>query len=130
MRRVLNKDEVVVYEFLVPKKENLDGNQVRLMSCGILPTSSPGVGAFLGFPGRFVPLLASSVSLCDVALNPRILCIRIWEFSTASACVIFHVFFSVPQDKMHCQLSLTVGLCTPCQKSKLQQYHRFFFVGS
>ena len=63
MRRVLNKDEVIVYEFLESKKENLDGNQVRLMSCGILPTSSPGVGAFPGFPGRFVPLLASSVSL-------------------------------------------------------------------
>merc|ERR1712012_1205266 len=48
--------------------------------------------------------------------------------------LIFHVFFSSslssPQDKMHCQLSLTVGLCTPCQKSKLQQYNRFFFVGS
>ena len=44
-------------------KENLDGNQVRLMSCGILPTSSPGVGAFPGFFGRFVTLLASSVSL-------------------------------------------------------------------
>ena len=63
MRRVLNKNEVIVFEFLVPKKEILDGNQVRLMSCGILPTSSPGVGAFPGFPGRFVPLLASSVSL-------------------------------------------------------------------
>ena len=63
MRRVLNKGEVTVYEFLVPKKENLDGNQVRLMSCGILPTSSPGVGAFPGFPGRFVLFLASSVSL-------------------------------------------------------------------
>ena len=55
MRRVLNKDEVIVYEFFVPKKEHLDGNQVRLMSCGILPTSSPGVGAFPGFLGRFVP---------------------------------------------------------------------------
>ena len=55
MRRVLNKDEVIVYEFFVPKKENLDGSQVRLMSCGTLPTSSPGVGAFPGFPGRFVP---------------------------------------------------------------------------
>ena len=63
MRRVLNKDEVIVYEFLESKKENLDGNQVPLMSCGILPISSPGVGAFLGFPGRFVSLLASSVSL-------------------------------------------------------------------
>ena len=63
MRRVLNKDEVIVYEFFVPKKENFDTNQVRLMSCGILPTSSPGVGAFPGLPGRFVPLPASFVSL-------------------------------------------------------------------
>ena len=63
MRRVLNKCEVIVYEFLVLNKENLDGNQVRLMSCGILPTSSSGVGAFPGFLGRFVPLLASFVSL-------------------------------------------------------------------
>ena len=50
MRRVLNKDEVIVHEFLVPKKENLDVNQVRLLRCGILPTSSPGVGAFPGSP--------------------------------------------------------------------------------
>ena len=63
VRRVLNKDEVIVHEFFVPKKEHLDGNQVRLLSCGILPTSSPGVGAFPGFPGRFVLLPASFVSL-------------------------------------------------------------------
>ena len=63
MRRVLNKGEDIDYEFLVPKKENSDGKQVRLMSCGILPTSSPDVGAFPGFPGRFISLLASLVSL-------------------------------------------------------------------
>ena len=63
MRWFLYKGEDIDYEFLVPKKENLDGKQVRLMSCGILPTSSPGVGAFPGFPGQFVTLLASSVSL-------------------------------------------------------------------
>ena len=33
MRRVLNKDEVIVYEFPVPKKENSDVNQVRLLRC-------------------------------------------------------------------------------------------------
>ena len=75
MRRVLNKDEVIVNEFFVPEKENLDGNQVRLMSCGILPTSSPGVGAFPGFPGRFVPLPGFLCLFEDVAPNPRILCI-------------------------------------------------------
>ena len=36
VRRVLYKDEDIDYEFLVPKKEHLDENQVRLMSCGIL----------------------------------------------------------------------------------------------
>ena len=54
------------------KKENLDGNQVRLISCGILPTSSPVVGAFPGFPGRFVPGFLCFFVV--VAPNPRILC--------------------------------------------------------
>ena len=119
MRRVLNKGEVIVYEFLVPKKENLDGNQVRMMSCGILPTSSPGVGAFPGFPDRFAPPPGFLCFFVDVAPNPRILCARICEFSTATACVLSHVFFlyilSSSQDKMHCTLSLTVCTCTPCQ---------------
>ena len=48
MRRFL---KVIVCEFLVPKKQNLDVNQVRLLRCGILPTSSPGVVAFPGSPG-------------------------------------------------------------------------------
>ena len=118
MRRVFNKGEVIVDEFLVPKKENLDGNQVRLMICGILPTSSPGVGAFPGFPGTPPGFLCFSV---DAAPNPRILCSRICEFSTATACVLSHVFFlcilSSSQDKMHCTLSLTVCTCTPCQRA-------------
>ena len=66
------------------------------------------------------------------APNPRIL---VFEFvgiqHSISLCDVSCLFFSSlssPQDKMHCQLSLTVGLCTPCQKSKLQQYNRFFFV--
>ena len=102
----------------LPKREKLDGNQVQLMSCGI---SSPGVGAFPCFPGRFVSLLASSVSVVVVAPNPRILFTRICEFSTATACVLSHVFFpyilSSSQDKMHCTLSLTVCTCTPCQRA-------------
>ena len=92
MRRVLYKGEDIDYEFLIPKKENLDGKQVRLMSCGILPTSSLGVGVFPGFPGRFVPPGFLGF-FEDVAPNPRILCITICEFSTATACVLSHVFF-------------------------------------
>ena len=108
MRRVLNKGEVIVYEFLVPKKENLDGNQVRLRSCGILPFSSLVVGAFPGFPGRFVTFLCFFV---DVAPHPRILCTRICEFSTATACVLPPAFFSLysefisGQDALHTVLN-------------------------
>ena len=133
MRRVINKDEVILYEFLVPKSENLDGNQVRLLCCGILPISSPGVGAFPGFLGRFVPLLASSFFVDD-APNPRIPCIIIWEFSTATACVLSHVFFSENSEFISGQDALptvlnslylhTLPTCKP------QQYNRFFVVGS
>ena len=82
------------------------------------------------------PVLSPSwlpVSLGVVAPNPRTL---VFEFvgiqRSISLCDISCFFSSLrpPQDKMHRQLSLTVGLCTPCQKSKLQQYNRFFFVGS
>ena len=45
----------MVYASFVPKKGDMDGNQVRLLSCGFLPTSSPCAGVFLGFPGRFCP---------------------------------------------------------------------------
>ena len=71
MRRVLNKDEVIVYEFLVPKKEHLDVNQVRLLRCGILPTSSPGVVAFLGSHGLSSP--PGFLFLCGCCSDPKIL---------------------------------------------------------
>ena len=121
MRRVLNKGEVIVYDFLVPKKENLDGNQVRLMSCGILPTSSPGAGAFSGFPCRFVPLLASSVSLW-MLLRIRVFCVVEFVNSAQQQLVCYLIFFflcilSSSQDKMHCTLSLTICSCTLCQRA-------------
>ena len=78
---------------------------------------------FPGFPGLRVPLLAS---LEDSE-------IRICEFIPSTACALSRVFFfilSPSQDLMHCTLSLTVGLCTPCQQSKLHQHNRFFFAGS
>ena len=81
----------------------------------------PGVGAFLGFPGRFAPLLASFVSLW-MLLRIRGFCVlEFCEFSTATACVLSHVFFfcllSSSQDKMHCALSLTVCTGAPCQRA-------------
>ena len=121
MRRDLNKDEVIVYEFFVSKKQNLDGNQVRLMSYGILPTSSPGVGAFPGFPGRCVPLPTSFVSLW-LLLRIRGFCV--FEFgnsaqhqSEAISMSFFSSILSSSQDKMHCQLSITVSTCTTCQRA-------------
>ena len=49
------KMKLLCTNFFVPKKENLDTNQVRLFRCGILPTSSLGFVAFLGSPGRSSP---------------------------------------------------------------------------
>ena len=83
----------MMYESFVPRKGKKDGSQVRLLSCGFLPTSSPCVGVFPGFPGRFCP---PSGFLCLLVMLLRIrgfLYLNLWELSTASACVIFHVFF-------------------------------------
>ena len=132
MRRVLNKDEVIVYEFFVPTKEILDGNQVRLMSCGILPTSSPGVGAFPGFPGRFVLLLASFVSLWTL-LRIRGFCVLEFVNSAQQQPVCYLMsFFSIlssSQDKMHCQLSITVCTCTTCQRASFNSTTDSFLWG-
>ena len=68
-----------------------------------------------------------------VAPNPRI---QRFEFVNSNqqqpvCCLVFSFFILSPsQDLMHCTLSLTVGLCTLCQKSKLHQHNRFFFAGS
>ena len=124
----------MVYESFVPRKGDMNGNQVRLLSCGFLPTSFPRVGVFLGFPGPVCPP-PGFLRLLVMLLRIRGFCV--FEFvgieHSISLCDISCLFFSSlssPQDMMHCQLSLTVDLCTHCQKSKLQQYNRFFFVGS
>ena len=68
----------------------------------------------------------------DVAPNPRILCIRIGDFSTATACVLSHVFLCIlssSQDKMHCTPSLTVCTCTPCQRASFNSTTDSFFRG-
>ena len=115
-----------MYEFLVPKKENLDGNQVRLMSCGILPISSPGVGAFPGFPGRFVPLLASSVSLWMLL---RIRGFSVLEFMNSAqqqpVCYLTFFYYSESisrQDALHTVLnSLYMHTLPKEQASTVQQ---------
>ena len=61
------------------------------MSCGILPTSSPGVGAFPGLPGRFVPLPASFVSLW-MLLRIRGFCVFEFGNSPQQQPVWSHVF--------------------------------------
>ena len=115
------------------KKENLDGNQVRLMSCGILPTSSPGVGASPGFPGRFVLLLASFVSLWTL-LRIRGFCV--FEFGNSArhqpVCYLMSFLLGIlssSQDMMHCQLSSTVYTCTTCHRASFNSTTDSFLWG-
>ena len=56
--------------------QNLDMNQVRLLRCDILLTSSPGVVASPGSPGRSSPPGFLFFFLCGVAPNLRILRFR------------------------------------------------------
>ena len=96
--------------------------------CQLLLRVFVWVFVFPGFPGLRVLLLASlSASLCcSESVDSEL---RICEFTPATACVLLRVLSSSSQDSMHCTLSLTVGLCTPCQLSKLHQCNRFFFSG-
>ena len=71
----------------------MDGNQVRLLSCGFLPPSSTCAGVFPGFPGRFCH---PPGFLCLLVLLLRIrgfLYLNLWECCAASACVIFSCLF-------------------------------------
>ena len=60
-------------------------------------------------------------TLGDVAPNPRILVFGFVGIQhSISLCDISCLFFSSlssPQDKMHCQLSLTVGLCNLAKRA-------------
>ena len=119
MRRVLNKDEVIVYEFLVPMKEKLDVGQVRLLRCGILPISSPVVGAFLvPLAGLFSLLAFLFLCGCFSESEDSV----IYEFVNSAqqqpVCYLTSFFsctLSSSRDMLHCTLSLTVCTCTPCQ---------------
>ena len=95
-------------------------------------TSSSGVCFFLvSLACVFASWLPCLLRLCCSESEDSE--IRICEFIPATACVLSRVFFfilSSSQDLMHCTLSLTVGLCTPCQQSELHQHNRFLFVGS
>ena len=83
-------------------------------------TSSSGV-CFSGFPGRFVPLLASLVT-SRMLLRIRGFCF-FFEFVNSAqqqpVCYLISFFCiqSSSQDSMHCTLSLTVCKCTPCQRA-------------
>ena len=76
---------------------------------------------FPGFSGLRVPSWLPCL-IRRVAPNPRIQrseFVNSYQFSILSS----------SQDSMHCTLSITVCLCTPCQKSKLHQHNRFFLRG-
>ena len=88
-------------------------NQVRLLRCGILPTSSPGFVAFLGshlWLPVFVWLLLQIRGFCDIEFENPAQQQPVWSPMSCFSCSL-----SSPQDLMHCTLSLTVSTCTPCQ---------------
>ena len=83
------------------------------------------------FVTRFFPTRVSACLIRRVAPNPRIqrsVFVNSYQQQPV-CCLVFFFFFilSLSHDLMHCTLSITVGLCTPCQKSKLHQHNRFFF---
>ena len=59
--------------------------------------------------------------LCGCCSESEDSCTRICEFSTATACVLCHAFFSLYSEfisgQEHCTLSVTVCTCTPCQRA-------------
>ena len=113
------KMEVLCPNFFVPKKNSWDLHQVRLLRCGILP-SSLRVLLLLLVSLTGLPLLASCLffffDISVVLLRIRGFCDLICEFSTATACgSCLCCLLSSSQVSMHCTLSLTVCTCTPCQ---------------
>ena len=127
MRRVLNKGEVIVYEFLVPKKEILGWESGATDELWYSADFLSGCWCFSWFPWPVCP----PGFLCffvDVAPNPRIQCTGICEFSTATACVFSHVFFlcilssSQDRDALHTVLnSLHMHTLPKNKRSTAQQ---------
>ena len=73
-----------------------------------------------GFPGRFYPPPGFPGCFDGVAPNPRILRFEFGNSAQQQPVCYFMSFFCIlssSQDSMHCTLSLTVGLCTPCQRA-------------
>ena len=115
------KMKLLCTNFFVPKKENLDMNQVRLLRCGILPTSSLGFVAFLGSPGGSSPPgFLFLCGCCSESEDSAIYNLRI-QHSNSLCGLMSLLFFSCSlsssQDLMHCTLCLTVCTCTPCQRA-------------
>ena len=109
-------------------------NQVRLLRCDILPTSSPGVVASLGSLGQSSPL-GFLFFFCVVLLRIRGFCELEFEKSAQQQPVWSHVFivflyfeFISRLDALHSVLNSLYLHTLPM--SKLHQHNRFFFVGS
>ena len=115
------KMEELCTNFLVPKKKSWDLFQVRLLRCGILP-SSLRVLSLLLVSLAGLPLLAScflfviSVVLlrirgfCDLILRIQHSNLLVWSLTSFFSCSL-----SSSQVSMHCTLSITFCTCTPCQ---------------
>ena len=82
-----------MYEFLRTKEEKLGPISGTTAALWYPADFLSGCWCFSWFPWPVCPPPGFLCFFVDVVPNPRILCIRIWEFSTASACVLFHVFF-------------------------------------
>ena len=94
-------------------KENLEGNQEWLMSYGICQLPLRVFFFSSWFPCSWLPCL-----LRCVAPNPRIPrseFVNSYQQQPVCCYVSFFFILSSSQDLMHWTLSLTVGLCTPCQ---------------
>ena len=107
-------------------------NQVRLLRCEFLPTSSPGVVAFPGSPGRCSLSWLPVFYFCVVLLLIRGFCDFEFETSAQQQPVWSHVFvvflyfeFISRLDALHSVLNSLYLHTLPM--SKLHQQNRFFF---
>ena len=105
------KMEVLCSNFFAPKTKSWDLYHVRLLRCGILP-SSLRVLLLLLVSLAGLPLLASCFlfDISVVLLRIRGFCCLWFMFLLSFTCTL-----SSSQVSMHCTLSITVCTCTLCQ---------------
>ena len=126
--------KILCTNFFVPKKGNLGHDQVRLLRCEFLRTSSSGVVAFPGSPGRSSPPGFLFFYFYVVLLRIRGFCDFEFENSAQQQPVWSRVFvvslyfeFISRLDALHSVLNILFLQTLPM--SKLHQQNRLFFRG-